>query len=267
MQTVNEWTIKKWNYLKKYLHAYTTIISCYFPKFIYIDAFSGEGKYGGYLGSPLIALNLEFPFTDYIFIEKNKEILSRLKNHCKEFSNRKSVFYRKDNKETIKKIDIAFKNLEAKEFIETHLKQVPDYPCFIFLDPYGIEELDMKAVKKCSEKNRAELLINFSVSGIIRNVSNERCHELITNYYGSDEWKNVSETTFNRGSLYAELYIQSLKNHFKYIIDNPIRGKNNVHLYHLIFTTNNQKGYKIMSDVMQIKDKQTGLSSFFKKIL
>lgn len=265
MESITNATLRKWKYLKKYLHAYTTIVSCYFPRFIYIDALAGEGKYLGYHGSPLIALNLEFPFTDYIFIEKDKNRLNKLKKHVKEFSNRKAITFRKKGKATEKKINISFKNMEAKYFINNNLKEVPDYPCFIFLDPYGVEELDMDAVEECSKKKRAELLINFSAMGILRNVGNERCHDLITKYYGSEKWKDIPNKAINRGKMYAELYIKSLKQYFEFIIDNPIKTDNKAPLYHLIFTTNNESGYKIMKDVMKIKDEQIGLRKFFSR--
>ena len=47
---------KKWKFLRKYLEAYTTIMSNKkWDRFFYIDGFAGAGKYGKYDGSPLMA--------------------------------------------------------------------------------------------------------------------------------------------------------------------------------------------------------------------
>jgi len=262
MESINVCTIEKWKFLKKYLNAYTTIVSCHFPKFTYIDALAGEGKYGNYLGSPSIALELKYPFTDYVFVEKRSSIISILKNNLKRYSKLKASIYRKDNKASSKQINIDFKNISAEEFIKKHLSKIQDYPCFIFLDPYGIEELSMDIVSECAKKKKVELMINFSVSGVMRNVGLPRCHELITKYYGSDEWKKIPSKAVNRGNLYSDLYIKTLKKYFDHVINKPIKNENNSPLYHLIFATNNKNGDKIMKAVMEIRDEQKGLGSF-----
>ena len=106
---------------------------------------------------------------------------------------------------------------------------------------------------------KVELLINFSVMGIIRNADREECHSLLKKYYGNEEWKKIAKKAVNRGELYAKLYIKSLENYFKYITYKEIKNNQNSTLYYLIYTTNNETGYKIMKDVMQLKDRQTKL--------
>lgn len=262
MDKANVWTIRKWDYLKKYLHAYTTIVSCYFRDFTYVDMFAGKGKYDGKDGSPIIALKLEFPFTNYIFVEKESKKLKELEGYTSEFLNREAIVLRKTKNEHKKPIDIKTENIEAKNYIKNKLDEMPRSPCFILLDPYGIEEMDMTSVKLCSQKKKVELLINFSVMGVIRNADRKQCHPLLTQYYGTEEWKNVPHNTINRGDLYAELYIKSLKEFFDYILYKVIKNEKNAPIYYLIYATNNDKGYKIMKDVMNIKSEQSKLNHF-----
>lgn len=259
MQKAHKWTIQKWGYLKKYLHAYTTIVSCYFPKFIYIDLCAGKGIYDGNQGSPLIALNLEYPFTDYIFVEKDEENIAELKKNVSNVTPKKAVIYRNDDKkQKDTQIKISFKKMEAIYFVNQELEKIPSYPCFIFIDPDGIEEVDMDSIVKCGKKDRSELFINFSVSGVIRNIGNERCHPTITKFYGNEKWKNV-KGVINKEERYAELYVESLKNFFNHQTYIKIKNENNVPLYYLIYTTNNDSGFKIMKDVLKQKDKQIKL--------
>ena len=260
MDKANIQTIRKWTYLKKYLHAYTTIVSNHFSQFFYIDVCAGRGRYEGHDGSPLIALNLEFPFTDYVFNEKDSIKLKELEQHVKKLPLRKALTKRRYKQQT-RDINISFKNMNAIGYIKNELNTLPDSPCFIFIDPDGIEEIDMDSVSICSMKNKAELFINFSVSGILRNVKNKRCHPLLTRYYGNEDWKKIPNVV-NREQLYADLYIKSLRKHFRNIANVKLKNDNNIPLYYLIYTTNNDSGFKIMKDVLKQNDEQSKLNTF-----
>jgi len=260
MDRANIQTVRKWTYLKKYLHAYTTIVSNHFSQFFYIDICAGSGKYDGHDGSPLIALNLEFPFTDYVFNENDSIKLTELKQYVKGLSSRKALTKRRYNQQ-IKDITISFKNMDAIDYIKNEFNNLPDYPCFIFIDPDGIKEIDMDSVNICSMKNKAELFINFSVSGILRNVKNKRCHPLLTKYYGNEDWKKIPNVV-NREQLYADLYIKSLRKYFRNITSIKLKNDNNIPLYYLIYTTNNDSGFKIMKDVLKQNDEQSKLNVF-----
>ena len=208
----------------------------------------------------MIALNLEFPFTDYVFNEKDLIKLKELEQHVKKLPLRKALTKRLYKQQT-KDINISFKNMNAIDYIKNELNNLPDSPCFIFIDPDGIEEIDMDSVSICSMKNKAELFINFSVSGILRNVKNKRCHPLLTRYYGNEDWKKIPNVV-NREQLYADLYIKSLRKYFRNIANVKLKNDNNIPLYYLIYTTNNDTGFKIMRDVLKQNDEQSKLNTF-----
>lgn len=257
MDKANIQTIRKWTFLKKYLHAYTTIISNSFSQFFYIDVCAGKGKYDGHDGSPLIALNVEFPFTDYVFNEKDPNKLKELEQHVRQLPQKKALIKRQYNQKT-RDITISFKNTDATDFIKKELNNLPECPCFIFIDPDGIEEIDMESISRCAQIKKVELFINFSISGVIRTVAIPRCHSTLTKFYGNEKWKNVKGV--NKDQNYVDLYIESLKEHFGYVNYKKIKNNNNVQLYHLIHATNNEVGSKIMKDVIKMKDTQSKLN-------
>ena len=95
------WTEQKLEYLRKYLHAYTTIMKDKNFHFAYIDAFAGTGYHEPkrdenadqmlfdfaseetqmfWDGSARIALQVKYPFKEYIFIEKDKKGFPKLEN-------------------------------------------------------------------------------------------------------------------------------------------------------------------------------------------
>lgn len=255
---VDNWTKEKWSFLKKYLNAYSIIISNSFPNFYYIDTFSNIGNYNGTYGSPLIALDLKFPFTHYIFVEKDTTKFNILTQNIQPFLSKEALILRKNTQKKVK-INIDLKNMDAKDFITNYIKLIPNCPSFIFLDPYG-QELEMKSVIECSKKKKAELFINFSVMGVLRNVPIPRCHELLTKYYGDVDWEKIVKVKTNKNDFCAELYINKLKPYFKYVTAHIMRNNNNAPLYYLVHATQNDTGFKIMKDVMNEKDKQSKLN-------
>jgi len=269
-EVISSHTIKKWTLLKNYLEKYTLIMSNKFwNRFFYIDAFAGKGKYDNYDGSPIIALNIKYPFTDYVFIEINLEYIRELKANIEKLSPRKAEICRTYPLNSEKEVDIqiSYKNTNVNSYLQEHLSDiVPEgIPCFIFLDPEGIIGLDRKTLEVCSKKHRVELLINFPIYGVIRNVDillpqNE---ELITNLYGSEKWKEIRMKIDRREERLAELYIEGLKEFFKYLPYTIITNERNTPIYYLIFATNNYTGFKIMNGAMQFGQRK--ITSFFKK--
>ncbi|OGI12297.1 hypothetical protein A3K64_03165 [Candidatus Micrarchaeota archaeon RBG_16_36_9] len=255
-------TIKKWRFLRKYLEAYTKIVSNKsWDSFFYIDGFAGKGKYGEYEGSPLIALKLDYLFTNYIFIEEKKENIKKLESIIRQLSINKAKIFRNDKNNPSRDVDvkISFKRTDVNSYLQENLcKDVPDGKiCFIFLDPTGTE-LSMKALEACAKRTRVELLINFPVSGVIRNMETPQSEKTITALFGSDEWKHVRSDS-KKGENLAEIYVQSIRKFFRNIKYEVIKNEKNSPVYYLIFATNSDVGFKIMNNVMQ-----DGQKSLFK---
>ncbi len=84
---IGEWSEIKLEIIKKYAGAYTTILSKkeWCKGYAYIDAFAGAGQHirkaTGELipGSPLNALLIERPFTEYHYIDLDNERVEALR--------------------------------------------------------------------------------------------------------------------------------------------------------------------------------------------
>ena len=117
---VDPWVQEKLEYLRKYLHAYTSILSKqpWLKGYFYIDAFSGPGmlkirrqqtddpaqellleisnfvgqdtgKAQYVSGSPRVALELINPFTVYLFFEIDRKRINQLEGLKKDYKNRR----------------------------------------------------------------------------------------------------------------------------------------------------------------------------------
>lgn len=242
---------KKYLLLKKYLNAYTKVVSNNFPNFYYIDGFSATGivldrNTGENIkGSPIIALELEYPFTDYIFVEIRSKRKKILEHNIKKYSETVAKFsiVRRERNGS-KKVSIEIIEADINKDINSILEKVPErFPSLVFLDPEGLE-LDWNTVETCSKRNKVELLINFSILGISRNLDNLKAINIIKRFMPCKiESKNPLQI--------LDKYRECLKRNFKYVLDKPVYSSKKVILYYLIFATNNHTGSKIMSSVMK----------------
>src|SRR4030042_4992599 len=81
LDEIGEWSEIKLEIIRKYAHSFTNIMKNqdWCKGYVYIDAFAGAGihisrKTGEFvLGSPLNALEIENPFTEYHYIDIDKE--------------------------------------------------------------------------------------------------------------------------------------------------------------------------------------------------
>ena len=125
---VGPWAKDKLDRLAKYLHAYTTIMKGqrWCEGYHYIDAFAGPGDYKVrhsasdrsreaqqalldvslfgreqieqkqfLAGSPRVALDLQFPFTHYVFVEQSADRVASLERIKAEYGATRSIHVRK----------------------------------------------------------------------------------------------------------------------------------------------------------------------------
>lgn len=195
-------TILKLALLRQFVSVYTTIISKYYHNMVFIDIFAGSGinriinKGDLIVGSPVIAVDAPYQFTELIFIEKNsvfKEALqARLASDVLPENN--SFVYEGDCNELIEKV------------IEDHITK--DTHALIFIDPEGME-VSWPALEKLLEC-RGDVIYNFMSSGIQRHLG--RCLsqnalqgdiEKMNSFMGGEEWKKAKNID-NLKSIYIE---------------------------------------------------------------
>jgi len=187
---VGPWTELKLEYIKKYLEAYSNILRSTFPEYYFIDAFASSGfckkrKTRELIyGSPLIALNIQPPFTKYFFIELNKN-----KADCLE----------SERKNNYSNLDAKIKNGDCNIIIDSILSYINDsIPFIALLDPQA-GDLYWETIHKISQKKKVEVLINFPFGMAIRrympltkgkNITKNMKNKL-NRIFGDDNWEKI----------------------------------------------------------------------------
>ena len=245
-------TVIKHQILKNYLQAWFPILSKYKSRIIYIDGFSGPGRYSkGELGSPIIALTTALEHKTaltgeimFIFIDEDTARIDNLKQEVAKL-----------------KLPTNFKTyIEHGEFekvignvisdIEKNGKQLA--PTFAFIDPFGFSGLPFDLVSKLLNFQSSEVFINFMVDSINRFVNHpeEKNKEHIIQLVGIAEISEMLSASSDRISTLRDVYQKQLKTVAKFVRFFEMQDDHDRTIYYLFFGSNNSLGHLKMKEAM-----------------
>jgi three-Cys-motif partner protein len=207
-----EWAERKHHYLKNYCGITTVSMQNKF-KLVYVDVMAGPGRCKieetneEFPGSPLVAL--DYDFAEYIFIEENPQLADALK--------RRISSHPKANKVTILN-ENWIKVVEGRR-----LKFDNSTLAVAFVDPIGISEVPMSAMKKLANNPRIDLLVTIQYRlGIVRNLpqyQNARSNQTALDSFLGDpswrEWENKDAGEFGRRAV--EYFCNKFQNEERFI--------------------------------------------------
>lgn len=191
LDQIGIWSEIKLEIIKKYASAYTSIMSRqnWCKGYVYIDAFAGAGKHISKRtsemvpGSPLNALEVNPPFTEYHFIDLDKDKAEALKKMMKEKPNINS--YHGNCNEIL--INEIFPKLNYDSYKRA----------LCILDPYGLD-LKWETIKKAADLKTIDIFLNFSIMDANRNVlfedlsmAEQKDIDRMSAFWGDASWKDL----------------------------------------------------------------------------
>jgi three-Cys-motif partner protein len=273
------WTDEKLERVRKYLHAYTTIFNAN-PRAqklhtIYVDAFAGTGyrnpsnisdqtflfdlvqeENQSFLkGSARIALEVEPPFKEYVFIERDPDYACELTRLQREFAGRRS--------------NISVISQDANAYLLEWVRSTTwdKTRAVVFLDPYGME-VEWNVIRALGRTEAVDLWILFPLGVAVNRLLTkagpppERWARALTRSFGTEEWQDVFYpsqkvlTLFGEKEIHLkeadfekieEFFLSRLETAFAAVAPKPLaltNSKNNP-LYLLCFASANPKGAAI----------------------
>ena len=270
-----DWTTEKLGRVKAYLDAYRVALSKQpFFRLLYIDAFAGTGyRYSeedgedlalpelaeeetqAYLaGSARLALEVDPPFSEYIFIEKSGVKIAELRKLKAEFlglSDRIKLIHREANSYIQELCDGDWSGKRA----------------VMFLDPYGMQ-VNWDSIRAIAETKAIDLWYLFplgvAVNRLLKRDGNisESIRSRLDELFGEQTWFDAfyearstktlfgEETRTDKVATFpaiSEYLVGRLKKEFAGVADNPrplFNSRNNP-LYLLCFAAANPTGAKI----------------------
>jgi len=272
LDEIGEWSEIKLEIIKKYASAFTTIMKnqSWCRGYVYIDAFAGAGihiskRTGEFIqGSPLNAIEIQNPFTEYHFIDINKVKTEALESLTREKLNIK--IYPEDSNETLLRKIFPSLQYESKK------------RALCVMDPYGLH-LHWETILQAAQLKTIEIFLNFPLMDMNRNVLHKDLMtadpdqiERMNRFCGSEEWQDILYVEAKQMDLFrdaGESYrIKVINSNIKLgdwfkkerlektagfkFVPEPILMRNSKGgpLFFLFFGSHNEKGGKIVSDIL-----------------
>lgn len=280
------WTEQKLECVRKYLHAYTTIMSKQPFHFAYIDAFAGTGyrEMEGdedidelmfpdlvstevtnfHDGSARNALEVKPLFGKYVFIEKNASRYAELEELREEF------LLKTEFSEGM----IECVRGDANEYLKNLCqKNWKSHRALVFLDPYGMQ-VEWETIESIAYTQAIDLWILFPLGTVNRLLKRNgeirpSIREKLNLFFGNEEWFEVfyrlaqqipifneDEQWEKTGDIFAEIeqyFMERLQETFAGVAANPLSlcNSKNVPLYLLCFAAGNRRGAPIAVKIAQ----------------
>jgi three-Cys-motif partner protein len=290
--TVGPWAAGKLDRLRKYLNAYTTIMKDqkWCEGYYYIDAFAGPGAHvvrpssSGtrsrrhslldiadfsqsqpeqqqfLAGSPRIALEIEHPFTAYIFVERSSARVTALEELKAEYgeSRRIVIRHRDCNGYLCEKV-------VANPKVDWNTSRA-----LVFLDPFGMQ-VPWSTIELLGRTKAIEVFLNFPVGMAIQRLMyrdptkfTAKRRAMLDDYFGSPDWFDIiyrtrrtlfddetEEKIEQSGKRLLNWYRDRLKKVFGHVSKGALfRNTRGGHLYYLLLATRNSTGVTIANDVL-----------------
>lgn len=245
-------TLAKHEILRRYLEAWFPIMSRYQGRIIYLDGFSGPGRYkGGEIGSPIIALAVA-------------------KNHRSSLNGKLVFWFVDENQDRIDHLCSELENYEIPdhfrvdvicgEFCE-ELEKVLDYldsegkriaPTFAFVDPFGFSGISFEVIQRLLENKQCEVLINFMVDSINRFIDhpNDKIVKHIVDAFGTEDCISIAEAEGDRLTNLRILYQNQLKSVARFVRFFEMRDEKDRTQYFLFFASHHPVGHIKIKEAM-----------------
>lgn len=268
LDEIGIWSEIKLDIIKEYANTFTTIMKSqeWCKGYVYIDAFAGPGIHisrqtGEFVqGSPLNALEIDNPFTEYHYIDIDKEKAETLKRLTGDRTN--INIYQEDCNEVLVKKILPTLQYESKK------------RALCILDPYGLH-LHWETIITAAKLRTTEIFLNFPLMDMNRNVLHKDLLsadpdqiERMNKFCGTDEWQEILYEEAKQLSLFGDTDRIKIVNSniklgewfkkerlqkvagFKFVPEPMLmRNSKGGPLFFLFFASHNETGKKIVTDI------------------
>jgi three-Cys-motif partner protein len=249
-------TNAKHKILRKYLDAWFPILNTYNQRIVYVDGFSGPGRYtGGEPGSPIIAFESARSHRAklageliFLFIEERSDRADHLKGELAKLDCPDHFKIKVEQGLFAEKLGKVLNELEADR------SQIA--PTFALIDPFGFSGIPYGLIQRLLSKDKCEVLITFMVDSINRWLEHpeENIRSHIADTFGTEEAFAIAQTPGDRVTALRNLYQKQLEKTAKFVRYFELRDRDGRVIYHLFFATNNALGHLKMKEAMWTVD-------------
>jgi three-Cys-motif partner protein len=277
--SVGPWAKEKLESLGQYLNFYTTVLKKqghWLRGTIFFDAFAGPGlsrirtkekpvelpslfdsdievgtaEVAFLKGSPRVALDIDNPFTRYIFVERESQRIAELNALKAEYEGKRTVLVEEND------ASVALKQWLASGIDWRSHRAV------VFLDPFGMQ-VPWTTIESLAATKAIEVLVNFPLGMAINRLLTRSgqidpgWRESLDTFFGSPDWRTIAyedgtdlfgarrDKVDDAGQRILEWYRNRLRKAFGHVSTaRLIRNTRGNPLYYLIWAGPNETGLK-----------------------
>lgn len=245
-------TKAKHEILRRYLRAWFPILNSWHDRIIYMDGFSGPGRYkSGEPGSPLVALDVAMNHRRamsgevvFWFIDEREDRVCHLQQELQGLSVPAHFKVKAESGKFDEKLGWVLDRMEAKG---SNIA-----PTFAFIDPFGFSGIPFSLIERLLRQERSEAFITFMADAINRFLQHpkDKVVQHIVEAFGTDEAIRIAESSGNRIEKLRTLYQNQLQRAAKFVRYFEMRDRNDRTQYYLFFATNHELGHTKMKEAM-----------------
>lgn len=283
---VGPWAKEKLGALGQYLDYYTKVLKNQPRRLVYIDAFAGGGTAAVRIpkrvdetqfpliddsedldeqefirGSPRIALELDNPFSTYVFIDASGARITELEALKVEFTDTRNVHIRP-----------GLADDQIKWVLQQNIRK-SSHRGVAFLDPFGAH-LSWSSIQGLADTGLFEILVNFPLHmALVRLMKNDAQiaaadRDQLNRFFGSGDWEHdvyerrsdLLETVVCKRPDYIERLLEryraQLRRAFGHVSEPKlIRNTKNSPLYCLLWAGPHRKGLQGANYILGIGER------------
>lgn len=265
LDDIGPWSEIKLKVLEDYITAYGRIMGAERQSFltpVYVDAFSGEGlsvsRETGDLveGSPFRALRSGAPFTEYHFIDLDRNRTEMLQRFVGDRPN--IFFYTGDCN------DVLLSHILPTLTHESYRRAV------CFLDPYAMS-YSWDVVATCGELRTVDLILHFPIMAINRQVLRkkkkdvtEKARDRMARFWGDDSWEEIAYSgpplfpEYEPHKVSNEAVVEAYRKRLRKVAGFkavsaafPLKNSTQAVIYYLILASQKDVARKIMNGIIR----------------
>jgi len=264
---VGAWALEKYRRVWYYDQIFSTGMKAKWDQRVYLDLFSGAGyariRGSGEIvaGSPILSLRVKDPFTKYIFVEEQADLLEALQARVEREA---------------PEADVDYVLGDVNEVVDEVVDRIPAFGqgntqlSFCFVDPFSVN-LSFETIRTLGGPRNMDFLILLALGmDANRNLGLylEESHERIEMFLGDPDWRERWQEAERSGLRFiyflAIRYIEAMKT-LGYGETTPdqmytVRSDTkNLGLYYLAFFSKAKLGERFWREVLHYSDNQLGL--------
>lgn len=210
-------------------------------------------------GSPRVALDVQHPFSTYVFVEQSPERVTALKELENEYGDSRRIVIREGD---------CTKYLSERVAANSRINWKTNR-AVVFLDPFGMQ-VNWSTIEALAETEAIEIVLNFPVGMAIQRLLvrqpdkfTDAQRRRLDEYFGTSEWFDVlykrrrtlfgdeDEKVDASGEALLKWYKYRLRDTFGHVSKAAlIRNTRGGHLYYLLLASPNRTGVKIFNDII-----------------